>query len=180
MKMVILDRDGVINYDSDEYIKSPEEWHAIPGSLHAIATLNRSGFKTVVATNQSGIARGHYDVAMLDRIHEKLMYELAAVGGYIEEFYFCPHHPDEKCLCRKPQPGLLLRIQQTYRLDLANTYFIGDSWVDIEAAQLAGCQPLLVLTGKGAQTLQERPALGSIPHFADLAEATNYVLSQQK
>lgn len=180
MNMIILDRDGVINYDSDQYIKSPDEWHAIPGSLNAIATLNRSGFKVVVATNQSGIARGYYDVAMLDLIHEKLMHELASVGGYIEEFYFCPHHPDEKCLCRKPQPGLLLRIQEKYKLDLSTTYFIGDSWVDIEAAKLAGCQPLLVLTGKGAQTLQERPTILTIPYFADLAEATDYVLSQQK
>src|SRR5579862_2669163 len=111
MPYIILDRDGVINYDSEAYIKSPEEWLPIPGSLEAIATLNRHGFRVLIATNQSGVSRGYYDLAMLDRIHEKLVAQLAAVGGCIEEIFFCPHHPDDHCVCRKPKPGMIYQIK---------------------------------------------------------------------
>lgn len=180
MAYIILDRDGVINFDSLEYIKSPEEWLPIPGSLEAIAQLNRAGFRVIIATNQSGIARGYYDVATLDAIHEKLMRALFAVGGYVEEIFFCPHHPDEGCLCRKPQPGLLQKIANQYALTLNKTFFIGDSHVDMEAAQRAGCIPLLVLTGKGEHTLKHYPQFASIPHFANLAAAVEYILTLPK
>jgi D-glycero-D-manno-heptose 1,7-bisphosphate phosphatase len=176
MSFVILDRDGVINYDSNEYIKSPEEWLPIPGSLEAIAQLNRYGFKVVIATNQSGVARGYYDLPMLDLIHEKLMSELAAVGGCVEEIFFCPHHPDEGCHCRKPKAGLLHQIQYKYTIELADTFFIGDSYVDVQAAQTAGCIPLLVLTGNGQSALLKYPELNTVPRFIDLAHAVEYVL----
>lgn len=177
MPFIILDRDGVINHDSTEYIKSPEEWLPIPGSLEAIAHLNRHGYRVIIVTNQSGVARGYYDLETLDRIHEKLTHELAAVGGYIEEIFFCPHHPDEACACRKPQPGLLHQLAQKYPINLAETFFIGDSIVDIKAAQAVGAMPVLVLTGKGEATLEKYPELTQLPHFPNLARAVDYVLS---
>ena len=180
MPFVILDRDGVINFDSLEYIKSPDEWHPIPGSLEAIAQLNRHGYRVLIATNQSGVARGFYDIEMLDSIHEKLMHELAAVGGYVEEIFFCPHHPDEQCGCHKPKPGLLEQIEAKYPINLAETFFIGDSIVDIRAAQSMGCLPILVLTGNGEKVLTKHPELANvIPHFPDLAAAAEYVIKQQ-
>jgi D-glycero-D-manno-heptose 1,7-bisphosphate phosphatase len=175
-KFIILDRDGVINYDSDFYIKNPDEWHAIPGSLDAIANLNRAGYQVLVATNQSGVARGYYDLEMLDRIHEKLLRELAEVGGYIDEIFFCPHHPDENCPCRKPKLGLLQQIQQKYPVNFAETYFIGDTRTDMELAAASGCKPILVLTSKGQKTLDNHPELATIPHFANLAAAVKYIL----
>lgn len=176
--LIILDRDGVINYDSLEYIKSPEEWEAIPGSLEAIAQLNRAGFYVIVVTNQSGIARGFYDLATLDEIHEKLTQELAAVGGHIEEIYFCPHHPDAHCQCRKPQPGLFQQIQKKYQVDFKDIYFIGDALTDVQVAQAVGCKPILVLTGKGQSTLERYPFLREkIPCFDNLAVAVNFILN---
>lgn len=179
MTFIILDRDGVINYESDEYIKSPDEWLPIPGSLEAIAQLNRSGYRVLIATNQSGVARGYYDLATLEDIHEKLLRELAAVGGYVDEIFFCPHHPDEACFCRKPKPGLLYQMTEKYPLELTGTYFIGDSYGDVVAARTVGCLPLLVLTGKGKLSLEKYPELLDIPHFLDLAEAVSYVISQR-
>jgi len=177
MRYIILDRDGVINYESSEYIKSPEEWRAIPGSLEAIATLNRAGYKVLIVTNQSGIARGYYDLATLSDIHEKLVRELAEVGGYIDEIFFCPHHPDEQCSCRKPRVGMLESITQKYPVKLSDTFFIGDSLVDLQAAQTAGCIPLLVLTGNGHKTITNNPELTHISRFANLSAAVDYILS---
>ncbi len=174
--LIILDRDGVINFDSEEYIKSPDQWIPIPGSLEAIAALNRAGYQVVVATNQSGVARGYYDLEMLDSIHEKMVHELAAVGGYIDEIFFCPHHPDENCECRKPKPGLLYQIQKKYAVDLADVIFIGDSIRDIQAAQTVGCKPMLVLTGSGEKFLQQYPELATTPQFANLAAAVEFIL----
>lgn len=176
MSIIILDRDGVINFESDVYIKTPDEWRPIPGSLEAIATLNRAGYRVVVATNQSGVARGLYDLEMLDCIHEKLIRELAVVGGYIEEIFFCPHHPQENCECRKPKPGLLHRIQQKYAIDFAKTFLVGDSLADIKAALTVGCKPLLVLTGNGEKTLLNNPELSDIERFKDLAATVQYIL----
>lgn len=173
---IILDRDGVINYDSDVYIKSPDEWLPIPGSLEAIAQLNRAGFRVLVATNQSGVARGLYDIDTLDMIHEKLMRELAAVGGHVEEIFFCPHHPDEHCGCRKPKPGMIYQIKEKYDIDLPSTYFIGDSIVDVQAATEAGCKPLVVLTGKAQRFLGEYPEFERVPTFVDLAAAVEYIV----
>ncbi len=175
-KIVILDRDGVVNFDSLEYIKSPDEWQAIPGSLEAIAQLNRAGYHVIIVTNQSGIARGFYDLATLDQIHEKLIRELAAVGGHVDEILFCPHHPEVGCECRKPRPGLLYQIKEKYSVNLADTFFIGDSWTDMQVACTAGCKPILVLTGNGKKTLAEHPELTAIPSVADLAAAAQYIL----
>lgn len=178
MSFVILDRDGVINHDSREYIKTPDEWLPIPGSLAAIAQLNRHGFRVVVATNQSGIARGYYDIEMLDRIHEKMVELLAAEGGHIDHIFFCPHHPDEKCACRKPQPGMIEQFAMQYSADLTKTYFVGDSLGDMLAAQSKQCRPLLVRTGNGERVLASHPEVQTIPNFANLAEAVDYIISQ--
>ncbi len=177
--LIILDRDGVINYDSDYYIKSPDEWLPIPGSLTAIAQLNRAGFRVVIATNQSGVARGLYDLEMLSQIHEKLIRELTSVGGYIEEIFFCPHHPAENCECRKPKLGMFKQIQAKYKVDLRDTFFIGDTFTDMQAAKEIPCKPILILSEKGQQALAMHPELASIPHFPDLAEAVHYVLAQK-
>lgn len=177
MKYIILDRDGVINFDSPHYIKSPDEWHPIPGSLEAIATLNRAGFHVLVATNQSGIARGYYDLETLNDIHEKLIRELTAVGGYIDEIFFCPHHPDDHCSCRKPQPGMLHQIRDKYHLSLENTYFVGDSVADVELCLKTGCKPLLVLTGNGKQTLEKYAESHHIPAFENLADTVRFVIA---
>jgi D-glycero-D-manno-heptose 1,7-bisphosphate phosphatase len=179
MKIILLDRDGVINFDSYEYIKSPEEWHAIPGSLEAIAQLNKAGYRVIVVTNQSGVARGYYDLKMLDRIHEKLIRELAFVGGHIEEIFFCPHHPDEHCNCRKPKPGLMHQAQKKYDIDFSSTFFVGDTATDVETALAVGCKPLLVLTGKAREkAFAESKEAASVPKFKDLAEAVNYILGR--
>lgn len=178
MKYIILDRDGVINYDSPEYIKSPDEWHPIPGSLEAIAALNRSGYRVIVATNQSGVARGYYDLETLSLIHEKFMRELSSVGGCVEEIFFCPHHPDDGCFCRKPNPGMLFEIRDRYALDLQHIYFVGDSVSDVEVALTAGCMPLLVLTGNGQKTLNNYSKSHHIPTFNNLSEAVQYVIGK--
>jgi D-glycero-D-manno-heptose 1,7-bisphosphate phosphatase len=180
MSYIILDRDGVINYDSNHYIKSPAEWLAIPGSLEAIAQLNRHGYRVLIATNQSGVARGYYDIDTLDEIHEKLTHELAAVGGYIEEIFFCPHHPDENCACRKPKPGMLHAIAEKYALDLQATYFIGDTHSDIQAAEAAGCLPILILSDKGMLVKDRYPEMKNIPSFTSLAKAVESILSIRK
>lgn len=177
MPLIILDRDGVINYDSPNYIKSPEEWRAIPGSLEAIATLNRSGYEVLIVTNQSGIGRGFYTFEILDLIHEKLIYELAAVGGHIEKIFFCPHHPDDRCECRKPKPAMFHQIKKEYQVDLTKTFFIGDSLVDIQVAFEVGCKPILVLTGNGKKALESQsPLLAKVPYFNNLAEASEIIL----
>jgi D-glycero-D-manno-heptose 1,7-bisphosphate phosphatase len=130
-------------------------------------------------TNQSGVARGYYDLDTLDRIHEKLMRELATVGGYVEEIFFCPHHPDESCSCRKPRPGLLHQIAKKYPINWTETFFIGDSIGDVRVAQSVGCLPMLVLTGNGEKTLQTHSDLFTIPHFPNLAKAVDYVISNK-
>lgn len=176
MPFIILDRDGVINYDSDYYIKSPEECVPIPGSLEAIARLNKAGYQIFVATNQSGIARGYYDLPMLERIHSKLTDELAKVGGEFQEIFFCPHHPDENCGCRKPQPGLFYQIADKYPVNLQDTYFIGDTKTDVEVAEQVGCKPILILSEKGNKALQAYPELKQIQQFPDLAAAVDFIL----
>lgn len=148
LQLIILDRDGVINHDSDAYIKTPEEWHAIEGSLQAIAKLNHAGYRVAIATNQSGLARGYFTQADLDAIHLKMQTDLAAVGGHIDAIFYCPHGPDERCDCRKPKPGLLFNIAQHFGIDLKHTLLVGDSLRDIEAAQAANCEAVLVKTGK--------------------------------
>jgi D-glycero-D-manno-heptose 1,7-bisphosphate phosphatase len=152
MKLVILDRDGTINQDSDNYIKSPEEWKPIPGSLAAIARLTQGGWRCVVATNQSGIARGLFDMAALNAIHAEMHRAVNQAGGRIDAIFFCPHAADSNCECRKPKPGLLREIAARLDVELKGVPMIGDSLRDVEAAVAAGAQPWLVLTGKGKKT----------------------------
>ena len=152
MKLVILDRDGTINVDSPDYIKSPAEWQPIPGSLEAIARLHQADYRVVVATNQSGIGRGLFDTQALFAIHEKLQRALGQVGGRIDAFFFCPHKADDNCRCRKPQPGMLLEVARRFNVAIEDAFMVGDSRKDLEAAVAAGARPVLVLTGKGAST----------------------------
>lgn len=153
VKLIVLDRDGVVNHDSDAYIKSPDEWRPLPGSLEAIARLNKAGYRVVVASNQSGIARGLFDVAMLGRIHAKMHQAVAAVGGRIDAVFFCPHGPGDGCACRKPRPGMLLEVLDRFQAQAAEVQVVGDQLRDLQAASSARCRPVLVLSGKGAATL---------------------------
>ncbi len=156
MKLIVLDRDGVINEDSDEYVKSPDEWQPIAGSLEAIARLNRGGYRVVVATNQSGISRGMFDLETLSAMHKK-MHDLAGeVGAHIDGIFFCPHGPDDKCNCRKPKPGLFQEIQARLGTSLEGVPCVGDSLRDLQAGKSQGCTPFLVKTGKGKRTLDTK------------------------
>lgn len=175
MKLVILDRDGVINFDSDLYIKSPDEWKPIPGSLDAIARLNQWGYRVVIATNQSGIGRGLFEMDTLNAIHEKMSRAVAQAGGRIDAIFFCPHTNGDKCNCRKPKAGMFEEIAVRYNADLEGVPAIGDSLRDLEAAVAVGAQPILVLTGKGGKT-QGDPALPvNTLVFADLAAAAHHL-----
>lgn len=177
MKLIILDRDGVINEDSDEYIKSPEEWVPIPGSLEAIARLNQAGYRVVVATNQSGLARGLFDIETLNAIHAKMHRRLAAVGGTIEGVFFCPHAPDDGCDCRKPEPGLLREISDRLKISLAGVPSVGDTLRDVDAARSVGAQPILVRSGKGERTIAKGKGMEGVPVFDNLAAVTEQLLS---
>ena len=152
MKLVILDRDGTINHDSDQYIKSPAEWKPIKGSLEAIARLTQAGCHVVVATNQSGIGRGLFDMATLNAIHDTMHRAVHQAGGRIDAIFFCPHAGDSNCACRKPKPGMLLEIARRMNVELDGVPMVGDSLRDLQAAAAAGARPVLVLTGKGRQT----------------------------
>jgi D-glycero-D-manno-heptose 1,7-bisphosphate phosphatase len=173
---VILDRDGVINQDSDEFIKSPAEWEPIPGSLEAIAMLNRNGFRIAVITNQSGIARGLFDEAALTAIHAKMLNLTVQAGGQIEVIYYCPHGPDSNCRCRKPLPGLFEQLALEKNIQLNQTFSVGDAYRDLAAGLAAGAKPVLVKTGKGVQTLQQHPDL-PYPIFENLYDAATYIIS---
>jgi D-glycero-D-manno-heptose 1,7-bisphosphate phosphatase len=177
MKLVILDRDGVINQDSEQFIKTPDEWKPIPGSLDAIARLNHAGFRVVVASNQSGIGRGLFDMAALNAINDKMYRALAHVGGRIDALFYCPHAADAGCECRKPKPGMFFDIAQRFNVSLSGVPSVGDSLRDLQAAVAVGALPLLVLTGKGAKTR----AAGGLPEgtavYADLADAVRHIVS---
>ena len=176
MKLIILDRDGVINFDSDHFIKSPAEWKPIPGSLEAIARLSQAGYHVVIASNQSGIDRGLFDMDTLNAIHDKMHRAVKAVGGRIDAIFYCPHSADSNCSCRKPKPGMFERIAGCFNIDLANAYAVGDSLRDLQAAATAGAKPVLVLSGKGKATQAE----GGIPEgtlvFDDLAAVAEHIL----
>jgi D-glycero-D-manno-heptose 1,7-bisphosphate phosphatase len=148
MRLIILDRDGTINEDRDDYVKSPEEWVPLPGALEAIARLNHAGWHTVIATNQSGLGRGLFDMAMLNAMHLKMNQLLAKQGGRIDAVFFCPHTPEDQCECRKPLPGLLQLIGERYGVELPEVHVVGDSLRDVQAGAAAGCQTHLVRTGK--------------------------------
>jgi D-glycero-D-manno-heptose 1,7-bisphosphate phosphatase len=164
MKLVILDRDGVINLDSERYVKSPEEWKPIAGSLEAIARFTQAGFRVVVATNQSGVGRGLFNMATLNATHDKMHKAVNQLGGRIDAVFFCPHAQDAGCACRKPQPGMLLEIAGRFNVALAGVPAIGDSLRDLQAASAAGARPILVLTGKGHQTLKS----GGLPEGTEI------------
>lgn len=169
MKLIVLDRDGVINIDSEQFIKSPDEWKPIPGSLEAIARLNESGWRVVVASNQSGVGRGLFDMDTLNAINEKMTKAIGQAGGRLDAIFFCPHSADSTCDCRKPRPGMFVQIAERFNVDMKGVPVVGDSLRDLQAGVAVGCQPYLVLTGKGAKT-QADPALpeGTLV-FPDLA-----------
>ncbi|MCF7983704.1 MAG: D-glycero-beta-D-manno-heptose 1,7-bisphosphate 7-phosphatase [Thiohalocapsa sp.] len=177
MKLIILDRDGVINEDSDDYIRSPAQWVPIPGSLEAIARLNAAGYTIAVATNQSGLARGYFDIDTLNAIHGLMSARVAAVGGRIETVAFCPHGPGDGCQCRKPAPGLLLALARRFGTTLSDVPVIGDSLRDLQAAHSVSARAILVRTGKGTETAACLPvALADTPVFDDLAGAADALL----
>ncbi|HVC36948.1 MAG TPA: D-glycero-beta-D-manno-heptose 1,7-bisphosphate 7-phosphatase [Gammaproteobacteria bacterium] len=178
MRLVILDRDGVINFESDAYIKSPEEWIPIPGSLEAIARLNQAGFTVVVATNQAGVGRGLFDLEALEAIHRKMLAAIEATGGRLAGIFYCPHGPRDDCDCRKPKPGLLHQIEKQFNLSLKGIPAIGDSLRDIQAAEAVEARPVLVLTGFGEETLRQLSDPRCVEVFADLATATEHLIHE--
>ena len=169
-KLIILDRDGVINHDSPDYIKSPAEWHAIPSSITAISLLKKKGYLVAIATNQSGIGRGYYSTETLEKIHNKLITLLKETNTTIDKIVFCPHPPQDNCYCRKPKPGMLNEILSFFNIDpkAQTIYFVGDAKRDLLAAKAAFCKPILVKTGKGKQTLQDAPEIPLDTVYNDL------------
>ena len=178
MKLIVLDRDGVINHDSDDYIKSPDEWQPIDGSLEAIARLNHAGYIVAIASNQSGLARGYFDIEVLTAMHKKMDELLAKIGGRIDAVFYCPHGPDDSCQCRKPKPGMLLDIGQRFNVPLKQVIFVGDSIADINTANNAHAKAVLVRTGKGikAEKILQAENKSSIPVYDDLASAVTAIL----
>lgn len=176
MKLVILDRDGVINEDSDQYIKSVAEWHPIPGSLEAIARLSQAGWLVFIASNQAGIGRGLFDYDALFAIHEVLCTRVASLGGRIDGIEFAPEHPDHATEYRKPNPGMLLDIARRLGTPLDGVPFVGDSFKDVQAAQNSGARPILVRTGNGSRTEKERDLQG-VTVYADLAAVADSLLT---
>lgn len=179
LKLVVLDRDGTINRASDEFIKSPEEWHPLPGAMEAISRLNHAGYHVVLATNQSGLGRGLFDVAALNAVHSHMIKTLAAAGGRIDAIFYCPHAPDEGCGCRKPWPGLFAQIAERYGVSLQGVPCIGDSLRDMQAAEAAGGAPHLVCTGRHADLLGQAVPPGfpvNTRIHADLAACVDQLL----
>ena len=185
LKLIVLDRDGTINQDRDDFVKSPDEWVPIPGALEAIARLNHAGWHTVVATNQSGLARGVFDTAMLNAVHLRMNQALAAVGGRIDAVFFCPHGPSEGCRCRKPLPGLFELIGERYGIEMAGVPLVGDSLRDLQAGAAVGCACHLVRTGKGArladaQLDELRQQIPGTQVHADLAAFAEHLIQGER
>lgn len=183
MALLILDRDGVINHDSDDYIRCAADWTPIPGSIEAIAKLSLAGFKVAIATNQSGLSRGYFTLDDLEEIHAILCRQVENCGGRVDGIFYCPHLPDEGCGCRKPATGLLQAIESEFGESARDAFFIGDSLKDLQAAQAFGCKPVLVTTGNGTSTLKRLESGASdlrspeeIPVYRDLAEAAHAIL----
>ena len=184
MRLVILDRDGVINYERDAYVRSPDEWRPIPGSLEAIARLCREDYRVVVATNQSGIGRHLLDVDTLNRIHARMLDYVRKKGGEIDAIFFCPHTPQNGCDCRKPEPGMLEDIAGRLKINLTGVPVVGDSLRDLKAAKRVNALPVLVLSGKNELGLNPGgaitdPEFAGSPVFADLAQFTDALLQGQ-
>ena len=185
MKLIILDRDGTINEDRDDFVKSPDEWVPLPGALEAIARLNHSGWHTVIATNQSGLGRGTFDMATLNAMHTKMNQLLAKQGGRIDAVFFCPHAPDEGCLCRKPLPGLIEQIGERFGVNLADVHVVGDTLRDLQAGAAVGCQPHLVRTGKAGRldAVQIESLCAQVPGtqlHADLAAFAEHMVREER
>lgn len=188
MKLIILDRDGVINHDRDDYVKSADECIPIPGSIEAIARLYKAGFTVIVATNQSGLAREKFDLDDLEAMHAKLTQLVEEQGGELGAIFYCPHAPEDKCKCRKPLPGLVDAIEAEFNISAEGCYFVGDSLRDLQAGVLKGCKPALVKTGNGLKTLAQlanvslqtdTPLLTpeQIQVFDDLAAASDFIIA---
>jgi D-glycero-D-manno-heptose 1,7-bisphosphate phosphatase len=179
-KLVVLDRDGVINRDLDDFIKSPDEWIPLPGSLEAIARLNQAGYHVVVASNQSGIGRGLFDMAALNAIHQKMHAEAAAVGARIDAVFFCPHTPEDECECRKPKPGMLRMIAERFDVNLLTTPTVGDTTRDLQAGAAMGMPLHLVLTGNGERSRADPDLPAGVQVHADLrAFVFDYLSARQ-
>jgi D-glycero-D-manno-heptose 1,7-bisphosphate phosphatase len=176
MKLIILDRDGVINRDSDDFIKSPDEWIALPGSLEAIARLNQGGYQVAVATNQSGVARGLFSIVTLNAIHQKLHASAQQIGAHIDAIFFCPHAASDHCDCRKPKPGMLRAIGQRFGTPLKGVPVVGDSLRDLQSGYVLGCTPYLVLTGKGEKTREKGGLPPGTQVFPNLAAVADHLL----
>ncbi len=177
MKLIILDRDGVINEDSDDYIKSPDEWIPIAGSLEALGKLSQNGFKVIIITNQSGIGRKIFSIEMLNAIHKKMSINLAQYGGVIDGIFFCPCAPEENCNCRKPKSGLYNEVSDRLQISLENVFCVGDKITDIQAAQNAGARPILVKTGKENDDSGNIPK--NIPIYDDLLSFVNKIITEK-
>ncbi|MGB7183829.1 MAG: D-glycero-beta-D-manno-heptose 1,7-bisphosphate 7-phosphatase [Burkholderiaceae bacterium] len=177
MKLLILDRDGVINYDSDAHIKSPDEWQPIEGSLEAIARFTKAGIKVVIATNQSGIGRGLFDLDTLGAIHRKMHKAVQDAGGQISAVFFCPHPAASNCACRKPSPGMLTDILERTRINASDAIMVGDSLRDLQAGHAAGCRTILVLTGNGRQTMDSEELPPGTTVRVDLAAVAAEMLT---
>lgn len=185
VKLIILDRDGTINEDRDDFVKSPDEWVPLPGALEAIARLNHAGWHTVVATNQSGLGRGTFDMATLNAMHAKMNQLLAKQGGRIDAVFFCPHTPEDGCACRKPLPGLFEQIGARFGVELNDVPVVGDALRDLQAGVAVGCRPHLVRTGKGAQLdqAQVEALCAQVPGtrvHADLAAFAEYMIRTER
>lgn len=182
MGLIILDRDGVINKDCDKHIRKACDWHPLENSLQAIADLHQAGFIMVVATNQSGIARGYFSEQDLKKIHEKMLQQVEQAGGHISGIYYCPHHPDDNCDCRKPKPGMIYQIEKDFpEFNLHETFVVGDSWRDIDAGKQAGCRTYLVQTGNGPLALsRHQHELGDTQVVDNLYAAAQNILQGNK
>lgn len=180
MKLIVLDRDGVINVDSASFIKSPAEWKPVPGSLEAIARLHQADYRVVVATNQSGVGRNLFDMDTLNAIHQKMHHAVAAVGGRIDAVFYCPHTADDKCGCRKPKAGMFRRIASCFNLDMTGVPAVGDSLRDLQAAAEVGAAPYLVLTGKGQKTQADGDLPSGTQVFPDLASVVDALLESEE
>jgi D-glycero-D-manno-heptose 1,7-bisphosphate phosphatase len=178
MKLILLDRDGVINFDSEEYIRSEEEWRAIPGSLQAIGRLCRAGWRVVIISNQSGLSLGKFTVEQLNAIHQKMIAHLSQYGGAIDAIFFCPHGPDDGCDCRKPKPGLFLDVSRRLRVPLDGVKYVGDKLNDVKAARAAGASPVIVRTGYGAKTIESGELPQDVPVYDDLSAVVDALLEE--
>lgn len=176
-KLIVLDRDGVINYDSDNYIKTVDEWIPLPGSMEAIGKLTQAGYKIAVATNQSGISRGYFSIETLNAMHDKMIKLADEHGGKFDFIAYCPHGPDDGCDCRKPLPGLIHQIENTLGLSVKECYMVGDSLRDLEAGVAAGMKPVLVKTGKGERTIEKGFQLGDVMIKQDLFELVESLIN---